>query len=239
MADAVGASSASRSPSLCPNAPCHWARPTGVGARTPSSLVPPWDPSEVRFAGSEQSASRCRQGGRQPGDTPLAGRRPLSASVRPAGGDRPLPEGSCGSPGVAFAVLPRAVPCRTVAGRRGAPIGWAGATSLSLDLRSEGRRGGTLRDNAQVLTPAMTTYAVTPCPGTSRCAPGLCFRLRGRDHACAVPGPRTSWPGPPAPSCSHPPQICTHGEHGDSLGHSRGHREARIGAGSHLHGPVS
>lgn len=130
-------------------------------------------------------------------------------------------------------------PCRTVAGRRGAPIGWAGATSLSLDLRSEGRRGGTLRDNAQVLTPAMTTYAVTPCPGTSRCAPGLCFRLRGRDHACAVPGPRTSWPGPPAPSCSHPPQIRTHGEHGDSLGHSRGHREARIGAGSHLHGSVS
>lgn len=130
-------------------------------------------------------------------------------------------------------------PGRTVAGRRGAPVGWAGATSLSLDLRSEGRRGGTLRDNAQVLTPAMTTYAVTPCPGTSRCAPGLCFPLRGRDHACAVPGPRTSWPGPPAPSCSHPPQICTHGEHGDSLGHSRGHREARIGAGSHLHGSVS
>lgn len=238
MADVVGASSASRSPSLCPNAPCHWARPTGVGARTPSSLVPPWDPSEVRFAGSERSqphAAVRAAGSLATHPSPAAAPcLPLCDQQVETGPFPKAPAEVLGLPS-RFCLGPG----RTVAGRRGAPIGWAGATSLSLDLRSEGRRGGTLRDNAQVLTPAMTTYAVTPCPGTSRCAPGLCFRLRGRDHACAVPGPRTSWPGPPAPSCSHPPQIRTHGEHGDSLGHSRGHREARIGAGSHLHGRVS
>lgn len=167
MADVVGASSASRSPSLCPNAPCHWARPTGVGARTPSSLVPPWDPSEVRFAGSERSQPHAAV--RAAGSL-VTHPSPAAAPCLPLC-DQQVETGPFPKAPAEVLGLPSRFclgPCRTVAGRRGAPVGWAGATSLSLDLRSEGRRGGTLRDNAQVLTPAMTTYAVTPCPGTSR-----------------------------------------------------------------------
>lgn len=80
-------------------------------------------------------------------------------------------------------------PCGSVAGRHGAPIRWAGVISLSLDLRSEGGRGGTLRDNAQVLTTATTAHAVTQCPGTGMSSTTLCFWLEGGTTHAPHPDP--------------------------------------------------
>lgn len=205
-------------------------------AQPPRAAVGPLRGATCRLRAESASHAAVRAAG-----SLVTHSSPAAAPSLPLSGQRaepsPFPKAPAEVPGLPswFRLGPRGA----VAGRHGAPSGWAGATSSSLDLRSEGGRGGTLRDNAQVLTTAMTTYTVTPCPGTSMSAPTLRFWLRGRDHTRTVPGPRTSWPGWPAPSCGHTPQIHTHGEHSDSLGHSRGHREARIEAGGHLHGSAS